>query len=424
MKMLKVPASVQGPQMTKMSQESDEIRQQDSKQTTCWKCGLVCKSKQGLSVHQNKCLSNAVKGTSFFQYERLDLNSAPPRKPKSQSGKVIPPSQPLIDSTQEVDERPLEQGEVPVTVDKPPEENNPSEKKEGRQQTAAKANVSTPQEDGITSSIRPDVPIPVGDFVALKTTDINLPAFTPVMQTPDKAYNGIEGTDLVEIVSEIYNDMVRWKKNLFQLPSGKAGKELIKLLTTWLRNYNEETTYQSIALKVVMILPNLLLQKPSATSKSKDHVKSLELRIQMWNEGRIRELWNDSNVIQNKMTSKSQKSPDDVTRIFTKLMFEGKPGAAMKFLDENSSNSVLKPTVEVIEKLQSLHPEAAQVLPNSLYQGERFFACTLQQHHGADNFQSCSSNPWLGRSVPTRRETVETNFDQQSKQKEKNFANN
>ena len=76
----------------------------------------------------------------------------------------------------------------------------------------------------------------------------------------------------------------------------------------------------------------------------------------MWNEGRTRELWNDSKVIQNKTTSKAQNLPDDVMPIFTKLMFEGKPIAAMKFLDENSSNSVLKPTAEVIKKLQILHP--------------------------------------------------------------------
>ena len=202
-----------------MSQESDEIRQQNSKQTKCWKCGLVCKNKQGLSVHQNKCLSTAVKGTSFLQNERLDLNSAPPRKPNPHSDKILPLSQPLIKDTHDLDERSLEHG------------GNLSEKKENEQQPAAKANVPTSQEDDIGSSGRPGVPNPVEDVPILETADINLPAFTPVMQTPNKAYNGIGGTELVEIVSIIYNDMVRWKKNLFQVPSGKGGKEFIKLLS-------------------------------------------------------------------------------------------------------------------------------------------------------------------------------------------------
>ena len=41
----------------------------------------------------------------------------------------------------------------------------------------------------------------------------------------------------------------------------------------------------------------------------------------------------------------------------------------MKFLDEHAANSVLKPTAEVVEKLLTLHPTAAEVLPESLYEG-------------------------------------------------------
>ena len=50
-------------------------------------------------------------------------------------------------------------------------------------------------------------------------------------------------------------------------------------------------------------------------------------------------------------------------------MFEGKVGAALKFLDKQAENSVLSPTTKVIQKLQSLHPAAEDILPNTLYQG-------------------------------------------------------
>ena len=78
------------------------------------KCDLVCKNRQGLSVHQNKCLSNAVKGESFYRNERIDLNSFPGKKllapneakPKikapdkdSDFEKILPPSQPLSSPT-------------------------------------------------------------------------------------------------------------------------------------------------------------------------------------------------------------------------------------------------------------------------------------------------------------------------------------
>ena len=39
-----------------------------------------------------------------------------------------------------------------------------------------------------------------------------------------------------------------------------------------------------------------------------------------------------------------------ITWIGTKLMFEGKVGSEIKFLDENASNTVLHPTSQVVAK--------------------------------------------------------------------------
>ena len=41
---------------------------------TCLKCGKICKSKQGLSVHLNKCLNTSKDGTSFLRNEKYELN--------------------------------------------------------------------------------------------------------------------------------------------------------------------------------------------------------------------------------------------------------------------------------------------------------------------------------------------------------------
>ena len=62
-------------------------------------------------------------------------------------------------------------------------------------------------------------------------------------------------------------------------------------------------------MKVVNILPNMLLQKPSATSKAKDHFTALEERLQMWKDGKIKELWNDNRVIQKKLSTKKDRNP-------------------------------------------------------------------------------------------------------------------
>ena len=50
-------------------------------------------------------------------------------------------------------------------------------------------------------------------------------------------------------------------------------------------------------------------------------------------------------------------------------MFEGKVGPAMKILDENTENGVLRSTPEVIEKLRLLHPEQSEIQADTLYQG-------------------------------------------------------
>ena len=111
-----------------------------------------------------------------------------------------------------------------------------------------------------------------------------------------------------------------------------------------------------------MILPNLLLQKPSAKSKSKDHSKLLENRIKLWDEGNIQAILDEATTIQNKLySSRKTRSNEDIVRIFSNLIFEGKLGSALKFLDEQSENAVLPPTEKVIAKMRELYPEASEI---------------------------------------------------------------
>ena len=51
------------------------------------------------------------------------------------------------------------------------------------------------------------------------------------------------------------------KKNVFQLPPNKVGKQFIDKITCLIDNWPFDSTSKSIAIKSVMLLPNLLLQK-------------------------------------------------------------------------------------------------------------------------------------------------------------------
>ena len=201
------------------------------------------------------------------------------------------------------------------------------------------------------------------------TIQANLPAYTSMPTVPNQDYNNVDKTRFAITINAIFEDTLHWKKNLFLVPTGKSGKEYVKLETEWLKKFNTGSSFQYLALKVFNILPNMLLQKPSATSKTRDHVKVLTERLQLWSEGKFSELWRDNRVIQKKLTEKPKRSPGDMTRTITKLMIEGKVGAALKFLDENAENAVLHPTPEVIEKLKSLHPEPMNIFPGTLFQG-------------------------------------------------------
>ena len=106
----------------------------------------------------------------------------------------------------------------------------------------------------------------------------------------------------------------------------------------------------------------------SSKSKTRDHVKLLSQRLDLWREGKLLDLLREGKIIQSKLVSAKRRSSDDVTRIFSKLMFQGKVSAALKFLDESSQNGVLPPSPEVVDSLKEKHPPAEPIQPESLMQ--------------------------------------------------------
>ena len=71
-------------------------------------------------------------------------------------------------------------------------------------------------------------------------------------------------------------EAVFWKKNLFLLPSGKAGIKFIdedsRLMTEWL----QYSPLKDIVFKAIIEMLNLLFQKLSQKSQSKDHLSASE----------------------------------------------------------------------------------------------------------------------------------------------------
>ena len=104
-------------------------------------------------------------------------------------------------------------------------------------------------------------------------------------------------------LEEEYNRIVYWRKNVFMVPTGAAGKNMFHEISRLLNLSTRNTPLKNIVLKAVHVKPALLLQKPGKTLKTKDHLKALEKRLRFWKEQNITELVNESKTIQDRLPS-------------------------------------------------------------------------------------------------------------------------
>ena len=119
-----------------------------------------------------------------------------------------------------------------------------------------------------------------------------------------------------------------------------------------------------------MILPTLILQKPSATSKSRDHSIAIERRLTLWKQGKLNILMKEIRFIQKKLKPSSKaKSMEEISKLFANLVMQGKLSAAIKLLDRECSTGILTLSPEMMEELKEKHPPAAEIAKESLLHG-------------------------------------------------------
>ena len=203
----------------------------------------------------------------------------------------------------------------------------------------------------------------------------------PTLEEPNFMWGDLQGLDFCHKAKEVYNEAVHWRRNLFQVPSGSAGKAFVAELTRLYQAYADGSCLESVALTACSITPILLLQKPSRTSKSRDHTIHLQRRLDLWHKGELHALLTEARCIQKHMGTGSRRMDDDViARTFRDVVLNGKVRDALRFLSRNTSGGVLKldelipdkaeegETVmrSVREILEDKHPEAAAPTPSTL----------------------------------------------------------
>ena len=113
-----------------------------------------------------------------------------------------------------------------------------------------------------------------------------------------------------------------------------------------------------------MVMPSFLLQKPLKESKSKDHLKALEWRMELWQSGDLLELLQESLTIQRNL--KSVKGSKTVAQISKKLVEELQKvnmNGALKLLTDNIDHGILPLNDDTISKLKMKHPQASAPVP-------------------------------------------------------------
>ena len=163
------------------------------------------------------------------------------------------------------------------------------------------------------------------------TQNPNTEANQEVDLNPRAVWGNHTYDDLTMITSAIYEEVVKWKKNLFKLPSGGAGKRYIRELTRLIEIWNSDSLPMSnIALKLSMIMPATLLQKPSRKSTSKQHGEYLTKRLVLWENGQFDEIMKEAREIQHALSRPKTKheTTDHKAKVFAKLMLQGKVHAA------------------------------------------------------------------------------------------------
>ena len=112
-----------------------------------------------------------------------------------------------------------------------------------------------------------------GDLNAVNATDIgHLPPNTTTFATTKEAVNAA------------YEFIVHWRRNMFTLPKGHVGKLFVQEMTALINSWCSKSEWHEIAMKSLMIMPSLLLQKPSPKSKSQVNKHQLERRITLCRE--------------------------------------------------------------------------------------------------------------------------------------------
>ena len=109
---------------------------------------------------------------------------------------------------------------------------------------------------------------------AQSTIQPNLPDYEVFpTEIKNKTWGNISHESFCDIINGVYDEIVHFRRNIFNVPSGRAGKAFIEELTFWIKQFNSNSDLNSVALKAFMVLPTLILQSRPLLPKTRSIVQ-------------------------------------------------------------------------------------------------------------------------------------------------------
>ena len=185
------------------------------------------------------------------------------------------------------------------------------------------------------------------------------------------------------------------------LPTGQAGKDYIDEIKQLLNAWIQDSAMKKITFKAVMVMPSLILQKPSRNSKAKDHSEALRQRMTLWQSGDLLQLFKEAETIQKGL--KDSTKPKSTAQLSKKFVEHTNKGnikiGDISYYVQHFTISVFAENVRKLSKMaDTFTEENMKTLIKEIFQ-EEFkkqvenitnlisgnFKLTMQEIHGLKN---------------------------------------
>ena len=182
----------------------------------------------------------------------------------------------------------------------------------------------------------------------------------PSLNKQDKSIKSYDKVYLKSQIKEAYEKVVYWRRNIFELPKGQYGKAFIREITEWVNRWSDNTEYRDIAFDAIFVMPNLLLQRTNIKAKGSENKGTLNRRLSMWREGKVIELLNEGQALQNRfeLCVEHKKRDEDVAKRFKTLMAKGEVKNAIRLIETDAAIGILPLNGETKHMLHDKHPVA------------------------------------------------------------------